>query len=67
MINYPKNMVVISPHPDDETLGTGGTIAKFSQNGTKVSILEVSGHLPPLYENKDFEIIKKKLYVHLKY
>ena len=40
MINYPKNMVVVSPHPDDETLGTGGTIAKFSQNGTKVSILE---------------------------
>ena len=60
MINYPKNMVVISPHPDDETLGTGGTIAKFSQNGTKVSILEVSGHLPPLYENKDFEITQKE-------
>ena len=41
-------------------ISTGGTIAEFSQNGTKVSILEVSGHLPPLYENKDFEITQKE-------
>ena len=56
MIKYPKNMVVIAPHPDDETLGAGGTIAKFSENGTKVSVLIVSGHLPPLYTKKDFEL-----------
>jgi len=56
MIKYPKKMVVIAPHPDDETLGVGGTIAKFINNGTKVSVLIVSGHLPPLYSEKDFEI-----------
>ncbi len=58
MIRYPKKMVVIAPHPDDETLGAGGTIAHFSENGTKVSVLIVSGHLPPLYRQKDFEITR---------
>ena len=58
MIRYPKKMVVIAPHPDDETLGAGGTIAHFSENGTKVSVLIVSGHLPPLYSQKDFEITR---------
>ena len=53
-------MVVIAPHPDDETLGAGGTIAKFVDNGTKVSVLVVSGHLPPLYKKQSFEITKKE-------
>ena len=60
MIDYPKNMVIIAPHPDDETLGTGGTIAKFVANGTRVSVLVVSGHLPPLYTEKDFEKTHKE-------
>lgn len=60
MIDYPKNMVVIAPHPDDETLGAGGTIAKFVANGTKVSVLIVSGHLPPLYSEEDFKKTRKE-------
>ena len=48
MINA-KNVVVIAPHPDDEILGAGGTIDKLSENGAKVHVLYVSGHLPPLY------------------
>ena len=53
MINDLKNIVVISPHPDDETLGLGGSIKKFSSSGIKVHILVVSGHLPPLLDNKN--------------
>ena len=60
MLKSIKNLVVVSPHPDDETLGTGGTIAKFAGNGTNVSVLVVSGHLPPLYNQKDFDITKKE-------
>ena len=60
MIKYPKNVVVISPHPDDETLGAGATIAKFVNYGTKVSVLVVSGHLPPLYKKKEFELTKNE-------
>src|SRR5712672_1881425 len=46
----PKKLVVVAPHPDDETLGCGGTIARFAGLGTEVSVLIVSGHLPPLYD-----------------
>lgn len=60
MIVVPKNIVVVSPHPDDETLGAGGTIAKFAKMGANVSILVISGHLPPLYKRKDFEITKNE-------
>ena len=50
-----KKILVIAPHPDDETLGVGGTMAKFSQNGYEVRTLTVSGHLPPLYKREDYE------------
>jgi LmbE family N-acetylglucosaminyl deacetylase len=50
-----KRILVIAPHPDDETLGAGGTIAKYVEDGHQVSILTVSGHLPPLYSREDYE------------
>jgi N-acetylglucosamine malate deacetylase 1 len=56
----PKNLVVVTPHPDDETLGCGGTIARFADLGTEVSVLVVSGHLPPLYERDVFEVSQKE-------
>ena len=59
-MNFPKTATVIAPHPDDETLGVGGTIARLVENGTDVSVLIVSGHLPPIYEKSSFEITKKE-------
>src|SRR5262249_34564300 len=56
----PKKLVVIAPHPDDETLGCGGTIARFAGLGTEVSVLVVSGHLPPLYDRDVFEISRNE-------
>lgn len=54
----PKKIVVIAPHPDDETLGAGGAITRFVSEGAAVSILFVSGHLPPLYEQSAFDKTK---------
>ena len=51
-----KRILVISPHPDDETLGVGGTIVKYSNEGHEVNVLTISGHLPPLYKREDYEI-----------
>ncbi len=34
-----KNALVIAPHADDETFGCGGTIAKLTDQGTKVDLL----------------------------
>ena len=50
-----KRVLVVAPHPDDETLGVGGTIAKYSAQGDKVFVLMVSGHLPPIYSHKAYE------------
>lgn len=47
-----KNILVIAPHPDDETLGVGGSMARFVDEGANVSVLVVSGHLPPLYNEE---------------
>lgn len=50
-----KRILVVAPHPDDETLGAGGTIAKFSGQGHRVTVLVVSGHLPPIYTRGDYD------------
>lgn len=60
MIKLPKKIVVIAPHPDDEVLGVGATISKFASLGVKIYILIVSGHLPPMYDRKIFDITKKE-------
>lgn len=50
-----KKILVVAPHPDDETLGVGGLIAKYSDKGYEIHVLMVSGHLPPLYSRSDYE------------
>jgi len=34
-----KNIVVFAPHPDDETLGCGGTIAELASSGNNINIV----------------------------
>jgi LmbE family N-acetylglucosaminyl deacetylase len=50
-----KRVLIVAPHPDDETLGAGGTAAKFAAQGHTVTALIVCGHLPPLYKSGEFE------------
>lgn len=45
-----KNVIVISAHPDDETLGAGGTILKHVANGDNVYWLIVTN----VFENQGF-------------
>ena len=60
MINHFKKIVIIAPHPDDETLGVGGSIKRFSELNAEVSVLIVSGHLPPLYKKEIFKTTQKR-------
>jgi LmbE family N-acetylglucosaminyl deacetylase len=59
-LGIPKRLTVIAPHPDDETLGAGATIARFADQGVEVSVLIVSGHLPPLYPPEAFETTRRE-------
>ena len=40
-MNLPNKVVIICPHPDDETLALGGTISRLISSGSKLSILTV--------------------------
>ena len=40
---YMKKLV-LAPHPDDETIGLGGTIAKAASNGDDVVVCVITGH-----------------------
>ncbi len=44
-----RRMLVVAPHPDDEVLAAGGTIARFARAGGEVTVLAVAAHMPPLY------------------
>ena len=50
-----KKILIVAPHPDDEILGVGGTMAKLTSQGHEVIVLVVSGHLPPLYKRESYE------------
>jgi LmbE family N-acetylglucosaminyl deacetylase len=42
-------IVVVAPHPDDEVLGCGGTIAKLAREGHDVFVVVATKAGPPLY------------------
>ena len=67
MISKIKNVVIIAPHPDDETLALGGTIKKFIKQNIKVSILIVSGHMPPIYSLENYKKTQKEAIKVFKY
>jgi len=56
-------ILVIAPHPDDETLGCGGSLLKHKANGDSLSwLIATRGHEPQwsaeLLERKEQEIAK---------
>lgn len=60
MMGRKNNIVlVIAPHPDDEVLGCGGTIAMHVANGDKVYVCVVTKGCPPLF-GEDFVIRVRK-------
>ena len=55
-----KKVLVIAPHLDDETIALGGTIRKFTKARIDVNTIIVGGHLPPIYNKKNYIITKKE-------
>ena len=40
------NILVIGPHPDDQEIGMGGTIAKFTEQGHNILLLDITNGEP---------------------
>jgi LmbE family N-acetylglucosaminyl deacetylase len=58
-----KSILVVSPHPDDETHGMGGTIFKLKKQGYNIHLLiisfgEKSRH--PVYTEEKLKEVRKK-------
>lgn len=54
-----KNIMVVAPHPDDETLGCGGTIIKHIKNGDNVIWCIVTNIKEDYGYSKDMVIIRQ--------
>ena len=64
--NIFEKTLVIAPHLDDETIAAGGTIKKISKSNSEINVLIIGGHLPPLYDEKNYQITKEESYKALK-
>lgn len=54
------NVVVISPHPDDETLGSGGTLLKLKKAGHDIYWINVTNVIDNDIVDTGFAEIRKK-------
>lgn len=55
-----EKILIIGAHPDDETLGMGGTIAKYTSNDNMVHVLIITDGSSSQYGNYEQMIEKKK-------
>ena len=54
------NVLVIAPHPDDEILGVGGTIAKRVKAGDNVYVCVVTKGCEPLFSAESVDIVQEE-------
>lgn len=55
-----KNILIIAPHPDDEVLGCGGIIRKFTDEGIKVFVLVATRGSAKLYDQTKVENVRRE-------
>ena len=57
-------ILVVAPHADDETLGAGGTIARYADEGHDVIVAVMTGHgeqgAHPLWSKDSWEIVRSE-------
>jgi LmbE family N-acetylglucosaminyl deacetylase len=51
-------VLVVSPHPDDEVLGAGGTIARLAGEGNDVTVAMVTKGWEPLFADSQVEQVR---------
>lgn len=53
-------VLVISPHPDDEVLGVGGTIHRLAADGHEVTVAIVTKGWPPLFPESQIKRVREE-------
>ncbi|MBZ9703497.1 MULTISPECIES: PIG-L deacetylase family protein [unclassified Mesorhizobium] len=53
-------LLVIAPHPDDEVLGCGGTIARMAAQGAEVHVAVVTRGSPPAFTEEMTERVRSE-------
>ena len=59
-MNKNKKILVIASHPDDEVLGCGGTLIKYSKMDYEIKIVFMTNGVSSRSKIKKNEILKKK-------
>ncbi|MGH8542187.1 MAG: PIG-L deacetylase family protein [Gammaproteobacteria bacterium] len=60
LIGRLQRVLVIAPHPDDEVLGCGGTMARLADAGAEVFVAVVTRGCPPLFTAAQVATIRKE-------
>lgn len=55
-----RRIAVVAPHPDDEVLGCGGTMARAAAEGAQVHVVVVTRGQPPLFDEALVEGIRQE-------
>ncbi len=61
MHNESRNILVIVAHPDDETLGMGGTINKHINNGDKVFVISMTNGVSSRENINSYDIQEREI------
>ncbi len=61
MITAVKSVLAVAVHPDDETLGCGGTLLRLAQEGTAIHLLIVTSAHSPAYDAGFIEQQRKQV------
>jgi LmbE family N-acetylglucosaminyl deacetylase len=53
-------VLIMAPHPDDEVLGVGGTIARLADEGNDVTVVIVTKGWEPLFSDSQVEQVRNE-------
>ena len=60
MLEQVRTALIIAPHPDDEVLGAGGTMAKLAAQGAQVHVAIVTRGQPPRFSAEFVENVRQE-------
>lgn len=61
MIEQFGRVLVVAPHPDDEVLGCGGTMARLTAMGGEVHVLVATEGKPPQFSSESVEQVRAEM------